>query len=322
MNVIKSDIARIKDFMKPPAEAAYIKPANSVVDEVVKSITDPSVSQAGVPLHYLDHYDHMRFRLGELSIWSGINSHGKSLILNQFILHAAYEVKALIISPEMPLHQTMKRMTFQATRQRHPLEHEIRQFHAWTEDKIWLYDQCGTIDPKIIIAVIRYAVATHGVQHIVIDSLMKCGLNESKDMDGVKRFIDQLCTVAKDLHIHIHMVAHSRKGENDNQVPDKSSIKGTGAISDLADNVLIQWRNEKKEEALRKLNLSFSERQEIETKPDGILLIKKQRHGDFTGNIRLWLDMPSLLFMDKPNIKPVKANYGELKTQHRVINHD
>ena len=111
-------------------------------------------------------------------------------------------------------------MTYQATRQRHPTKQEIRNFHNWCAERIWLYDQHGTIDPKIIFAVIRYAVDVFEIEHVVIDSLMKCGLSESKDFDGVKSFVDELTTLAKDLNIHIHLVAHSRKGSSDGGDPD------------------------------------------------------------------------------------------------------
>jgi len=322
MNIIDSQLEEIKRFINPPKEAAFVKSAGDVVDQVVSEIHDPAIAYAGVPIHYLDYEDKLRFRPGELSIWSGHSNCGKSQILNQFILHCAHcEVRSLIISPEMPLRKTMKRMTYQATRQRHPHENEIRQFHTWVNDRIWLYDQHGTIDPKIILAVIRYAVATFKIEHVVIDSLMKCGLSESKDFDGVKSFVDELTTLAKDLNIHVHLVAHSRKNSSDTSGdPDQSSIAGTAAIGNLADNVLIQTRNFEKEKALGDPSTGAPDRQKYQKLSDAKLIVRKQRDGDWTGSIRLWLDMPSLLFMDSPNTKPIKTNYSSQKHTTRENN--
>ena len=210
-------------------------------------------------------------------------------------------------------------MTFQATRQRHPSASEIKEFLVWAGERIWLFDQHGTIAPQVLFAVIRYAVATYQVQHIVIDSLMKCGLSESRDFDGVKSFIDELTTLAKDLNIHIHLVAHSRKSGGDvGGDPDQNSIAGTAAIGNLADNVLIQTRNFEKEQALREGALSVVDLQKYRNQADAKLIVRKQRDGDWTGSIRLWLDVPSLLFMDGPNTKPVKASYVNENKQKYV----
>jgi twinkle protein len=45
----------------------------------------------------------------------------------------------------------------------------------------------------------------------------------------------------------VHLVMHSRKKEDEFAPPGKFDAKGTGTITDLADNVMTVWRNKKKE---------------------------------------------------------------------------
>ena len=75
---------------------------------------------------------------------------------------------------------------------------------------------------------------------------MKCGIAED-DYNGQKRFIEVLCDFVNETEAHVHLVAHSRKHENEEYQGNKLDIKGTGAISDLAWNAFTVWRNKKKD---------------------------------------------------------------------------
>ncbi len=76
------------------------------------------------------------------------------------------------------------------------------------------------------------------VQHIFIDSLMKCVKNED-DFNGQKGFIDELTALARDHNVHIHLVHHIRKQASDEVTPNKNDLKGSGSISDQVDNVFL-----------------------------------------------------------------------------------
>lgn len=311
MNIIQADAAKIKKYINNDGSGiANIKPASTWTDDVVEMVCNPQTSLAGIPIHYRNFEERLRFRDGEVTIWSGYNGHGKSLILNQFILAACYETKCLIISPEMPVAKTMLRMTHQATRRRHATESEVRGFHKWTDDRLWLYDQQGTVNTQMVYAVVRYAVHEIGIKHIVIDSLMKCGMGMD-DYNAQKAFVDQLTTIAKDLGCHIHLVAHSRKGQNEKGIPDKHDIKGCSEITDMVDNVLIMFRNKDKEDAMERAQREKNQHDinELKKKYDGKLFCRKQRHGDWEGTIGLFFDLPSQLFMDS-QVEPSKTDFS------------
>lgn len=305
MEIIKSDIEQIKKYLKPPPMAAYIKPAYDVFDDVIESIHNPTIHQMGVPIHYHDYAENIRFRSGEVSVWSGQNYTGKSEILNQFVLNSMNSLKAFIISPEMPLVRTMQYMTYQALNARHPSRDDINRFREYTKDKLYLFDQQTTLKPDMLLAVIRYAVDVFKVDTIIIDSLMKCGIDENKDHGLIKNFIDQLCVNAKNLNIHIHIVAHSKKPLS-NERPSRYDVKGSGSISDLVDNVFIMWRNWQKEYDMQDSKTSFEKQTELREEPDAKLICDKQRHGDWVGVIPLWHDEQSRTFLDGVMKKPVK----------------
>ncbi len=128
---------------------------------------------------------------------------------------------------------------------------------------------------------------------------MKCGINENDDHAKIKWFVDQLCVLAKNLNVHIHLVAHSKKPSNQGGRPSRYDIKGTGAISDLADNVIIMWRNKEKERKLDEGIINHADELEVQNEPDARMIIDKQRHGNsWTGSINLYHDSFSRSFME------------------------
>jgi twinkle protein len=71
------------------------------------------------------------------------------------------------------------------------------QFGIFTDKRLWLYDQQGSVKTDALMGVIRYCANELKIQHIVIDSLMKCVSGED-DYNAQKDFVDELCSVARD----------------------------------------------------------------------------------------------------------------------------
>lgn len=289
----KASIAGIKRYLDYGQETQDIKPASTWSDEVLDMIVNPKSDETGLPIHYLNYQDDLRFRPSEVSIWAGVNGHGKSMVLSQFVLAGLFQERFGIISPEMKPTRQLQRMTYQACRMRHPNPDQIKAFHAFTDNRLWLYDQQGQLDKRMLFACVKYMAIELGITHVIIDSLMKCLKNED-DYNEQKAFVNYLCTIAQDLNIHIHLVCHSRKGDREGTVPDKFDIKGTGAITDLVDNVLIVWRNKGKEKKLQRNSISDIDRRKAEDEPDSGLMCVKQRHHDWEGAIWLKYHAPSM----------------------------
>ena len=102
-------------------------------------------------------------------------------------------------------------------------------------------------------------------------------------------------------------------------------VKGTGAITDLADNLFIIWRNKLRERALQKQTeqgpQALDEKeQKYLALPASILSLEKQRNGEgWEGQQPLWLDPRSHQFLQSEGESPL--NYIANRKQSD-IDHD
>ncbi|WP_367189787.1 DnaB-like helicase C-terminal domain-containing protein [Burkholderia sp. Ed8] len=277
---------------------ADVRRASEFIEDLVEHLHSPKEVAPGTESPWASVGDSLRFREGEVTLWGGVNGHGKSAVLGEVMLHAmSAGDRACIASMEMRPIATMERLARQAAATEKPAPEFIRAFGRWTDDRLWLYAHVGTVECTRMLAVARYCRKELGVHHVVIDSLLKCGIAPD-DYAGQKTFVDALCALARDTGVHIHLVHHARKGEKESVVPDKFDMKGAGEITDLVDNVLIVHRNKTKEALLRKETISDEQRNEAELQADTVLICAKQRHHTWEGTVRLWFDSESMQFRD------------------------
>ena len=275
------EISKDIDFLQfvGTQESQFIIQARDIAEEAWAILDQGGPTQFGDVLPWQWTHDHFRLRPGELTIWAGRNGHGKSQILGMVIGWLMKHSKCLVASLEMPLWSTFVRMGKQCMGVANPTRRYWDEWVAQTGN-LYLYDQLDSIDPDRILGMAIYAASELGVEHIVIDSLMKCGI-ATDDYNRQKEFVDRLCWLAKSHKVHIHLVHHLRKGSEKEHVrPDKNDVKGGGEIVDLADNLMLMWRNKRKEEAP----------EELVNEPDATLIVAKSRHGEWEGNIKLMFD--------------------------------
>lgn len=271
---------------------ASVRPASSYIDDVVAHFWDESAPR-GVKTPWQKVGALLRFRASEVTIWTGYNGHGKSLVLGMVTLgFVAQGQKVCIASMEMLPKTTLARMARQAFATSKPEREDIRDLYQTTGDSVWLYDQQGMVSADRIVGVVNYAAKKLGCHHFIIDSLLKCGLAED-DYNGQKLLVDRLCTIARDTGIHIHLVAHSRKGKDETTPPGKMDVRGAASITDQVDNVVSTWRNKPKELACSEGNGAA-----MANDPDALVEVLKQRNGEWEGRIKLWFDAASLQFME------------------------
>ncbi|CAJ3815062.1 DnaB-like helicase C-terminal domain-containing protein [Burkholderia pseudomallei] len=277
---------------------ADVRRASEFMEDLVTHLHSPKEVAPGTESPWASVGDSLRFREGEVTLWGGVNGHGKSAVLGEVMLHAiSAGDRVCIASMEMRPIATMERLTRQAAATEKPAPEFIRGFGRWTDERLWLYAHVGTVERARMLAVARYCRKELGVHHVVIDSLLKCGIAPD-DYAGQKAFVDALCSLARDTGVHIHLVHHIRKGERETDIPDKFDMRGAGEITDLVDNVLIVHRNKAKEALLRKETISNEKREEAEQQADTALICAKQRHHTWEGTVRLWFDAASLQFRD------------------------
>lgn len=248
-----------------------------------------------------------RFLRGEVTTITGTNGHGKSLLWGQVVLAAVEaDERCCIASMEMAPASTLKRMVRQSTGKENPDREAIAGCLDWMSDKVWLFDLVGTGKVERLMEVFEFAYRRHGIKQFVIDSMMKCGIAED-DYRAQKSFMDTLCDFATRTGVHIHLVVHARKGDNEAAPVGKMDIKGTGAISDLAFNCFTVWRNKRKEGIIKasangeKFELNKGETlNDVEGQPDAFLICDKSRNVEGAeGKYFLWYHAPSMQYLGR-----------------------
>lgn len=270
-------------------------------DKLVDRLTRQQ-SQQGAELPWSRMRDAFRLRPGETTLWAGEDGHRKSLIVGQAMLYLARRQRVCLMSFEMPPEDTLLRMCRQAAGVQTPSVAYADVFSRWTDERVAIYDQLDTVASEKVLGVTYYAALELGCEHIVIDSLMKCGY-DIDDYPAQVRFADQLSRTAKALNVHLHLIHHMKKPGSHSEDHSKSRIHGSSQLINNFHNCVTIWFNERRYEALQaqEKGAELTERQqtEIDKKHDQILTIRKQRNGVPFKSFGFYFDESSLQLIER-----------------------
>jgi len=260
-----------------------LRRAGGFSDRVVRLFWPANEERIGYTVPYSALYGKIIFRPGEVTIWSGDTGAGKSQIISDSVPKWIQEgSRVCIASFEMKPEWTLKRMVKQTGGVDRPVEAFIRETLAFLDAGLLLYEKVGKSDVEGLLEIFDYARAKYGCDQFVIDSLMRLGI-AADDYTGQEQAVFKLVDWAIANNIHLHLVAHSRKGGRDAGVPETGDIKGAMEIGANAFNIITIWRNRKLEE----ITSSEGGRPTMTEEPGVTLNIAKQRNGDFEGKVKL-----------------------------------
>ena len=237
------------------------------------------------------------FIMGQVSIWTGINSSGKSTLLGQIMLDAIDQGFAVCAySGELPSALFRYWIDLQAAgpeyiemqddkfrgklygdyEQTPKVKAESLKFiRAWYYDKFFMYDSFGSTTDENLLEVFKYAAMRYGCKVFMIDNLMTTAFADGGEKDFYRRqsdFMRRVIEFAQTLDVHVHMVAHPRKTDGQRRLT-KMDVAGTGDITNRADNVFSLHRCNDKDKAdnqcdsiLDVFKNRFSGRQDVEIK--------------------------------------------------------
>ena len=313
---LADDDIDFSQYLKETDAKTNVKPVGAYIPAIKQRMRDMA-SERKLYMPWEKTRENFYFRPGEMTVYAGQNGHGKSLVTAQIALHLMQQgEKVCMASFEMKPIQTIRLLSrmfigtnpftaeFQNAEGYAALDELFDKFGEWSDNKLWIYDQLGTTNPDTVIGMARYCAKELGIKHIFIDSMMKV-VGDEDDMNGQKRFVGELFSLAKDNQVHIHLIHHLRKPKDESQLPDKHDCKGSGAITDQPDNIFMVWRNKPKEDDGRN-NGQFGTKA---AESDSLLLCRKQRHyegsGDGEPTIGLWLHKDSGQFLGAATDYPV-----------------
>lgn len=265
----------------------------------VKALFYPAPGARTAPALRLDRdLPWFEFRKGELSVWTGFNGHGKSLMLSQVLLGLMQDGESVVIfSGEMKPEQQLKRMVKQASGIDRPTPAYIDAIGQWLDDRLWMFDKVGEATIERLLEVFLYANRRHGATHFVIDSLMMTDVPEdgANSMTAQKTAIQRMANFSRQHNVHLHLVAHPRKAENENKAPGKLDVAGSSKITDGADNVFSVWSARK------------DEMDEPTDEPDAKLELHKARNGETQHRTQYcWFVKSAMQFSTTPRRTPVR----------------
>ena len=258
-------------------------------DQVIHLFWPASGEHVGYTVPYGKVAEKLAFRPAEVTLWSGASGMGKSQILSDCVPHWIKQGSRICLASfEMKCAQTLKRMCKQTGGVERPTAQFINRIMDWLDQGLLLYERVGKSGVDELLAIFDYARAKYGCDQFVIDSLMRLGIAQD-DYNGQEKAMYRLVDWAIQHNVHVHLVAHSRKGERGQGAPETEDIKGAMEIGANAFNILTVWRNRKHEEDLKAAKTE-ADRRDLDQKPGVILNVAKQRNGDFEGKIGLWFD--------------------------------
>jgi len=279
-------------------DPAELKAAGEFIESVMNLMHPPEGADCFPYLALDKRCEWFQFRPGQLTVWTGYNGHGKSMVLSQVQLGLMSQGERFIVfSGEMQPEYLLERMIKQATGLGKPTREYIRAAVEWLTERFWIFNQSGSATVARLLEVFAYANRRYGIRHMVIDSLMMTDVPEDGPgaFTAQKDSIQKLCNFAKQHGCHVHLVAHPRKGRDESTGPGKMDIAGSSKITDGADNVFSIWRAQKDQAEPNPSDAdAYAKWVELQGKPDAILTLRKQRtgrHQDYTQ--ALWFDPES-----------------------------
>lgn len=305
-----------------PRDPEELRSAADYADEVARMYEETG-PEDGIRTPWKKVGDSLVFRPGEFTVVAGINGHGKSQCVGFMAGKAMADGwKICVASMEFKVSAWLKRLVRQFAASPRPTPAYAAKIVRWLgNSRLWAFDAQGTADWKRMIEVFRYARRRYGVHLFVIDNLTGLGIGE-EDYQGQKALALALANFARDEECHVWLVHHIRKGNSENDQPDKMDIKGSGSITDLASTVLTVWRNKPKEDKTKSAEMLHEPLDpEVAKQPDVRIRCSKQRNYGGEGNgepvIALWWNSETYHYLSAPDHVPrefVKLN--QLEADH------
>ncbi|WP_375673924.1 AAA family ATPase, partial [Bartonella sp. TS82HLJMH] len=207
-----------------------LRHASDYKDQVIELFWPEPKKHLGYTVPYPKLKDKLHFRPAELTLWSGASGAGKSQLLSDCIPHwIAQNSRLCLASLEMKGEQSLRRLTKQTGGLEKPTKETIERILHFLDDGLILYEHVGKSSVDTLLSVFDYCRARYGCDQFIIDSLMRLGI-ASDDYTGQEQAVYKIVDWAILNSVHIHLVAHARKGGLDKDIPGTEDIKGASEI--------------------------------------------------------------------------------------------
>ena len=248
-------------------EQAHPWPVSGVVTVEMLSSAIDHIYEHGMPRGLSPGWhavaQHYTVRAGELTVVTGVPSHGKSFFISAMMIHLArdHEWRFAVFSPEnYPLERYAALLMEQYTGERFITQTGM-PLDQMRLAKEWLGEHCSFLMPEDdaptvekLLELAKVQVYRHGIKGLIIDPWNEMehtratGLSET---EYISKALTQIRRFARHHGVHVWVIAHptklhkAEKGEYAGHYPPPTpyDISGSANWRNKADNSLTIWRN-------------------------------------------------------------------------------
>jgi len=281
-----------------PEDSHLLRSPAAFLDDVQELFRDTSCKGDRMPS--IKTHGLMQFRPGEVSLWVGYKESYKSTFINELVTSwACRGLNVAVASLEMPAPILLKKTVQQALAKQGPDRASVEKAVEHLSNSMTIYDVTGRVPPKHLLAIMRYCAVELECRHFVLDNLTMILSTSNERTEEHQSFVADCTTISRTTGMHIHLVAHCTKpeGGDEGKIPNGYNARGTGAAPDMVDNLLVVWRNKPKETKID----NGEDDDDVRKQPDVMVVVDKQRHWDYRGTFKFWIDRRSLRFREFGN---------------------
>ena len=176
MEYLNSEEVDFAAYLKATETQEKIREAKVYLEKLKNDLLNPKTVPK-ITMPWATTMNQFDFKLGEVTLYAGGNGGGKSLITGQIAMSLVKQnQKVCLMSFEMKPERTLERMTRQFScedlsnpllaNRKSIIVNNMDRLMKFTDKKMWLYDQQGTVTSDQVIAVSRYCAMELKINHI------------------------------------------------------------------------------------------------------------------------------------------------------------
>jgi twinkle protein len=292
LNLEPIDLA---DYIDAPVDAhRVIRP----VDLVERVIERARRGVYGATLPWSKTHKAVRFPAHQITVWGGPMGSWKSSCLSHCAISWAEQgERVCITSLEEPLDEYQFRQAQQMHARDDVSDSDVRKAaQALSADRMWFWDAEGEMTAERAVAMMRYCAKELRITQFMFDNVTNVVDPSNDNTSEQWRFMRSAHRLARDSGMHVHLVMHTKKDQGDymDRPPRAGDLRGSGSIPQMADNVLMFWRNMKKEDRIAEDGIS----DELAREADLTILVEKAKFTRWRGRVKLWNQRAAWQFVE------------------------
>lgn len=259
-----------------------VQVARTYSDDIIEDLANPDRLR-GIQLPRFKHSMNIikGIRKPENTVITGQNHAGKSTVINQFIIDLITQDEVCAIaSLEMKPKRYLRWLLMQTLRPEEMFNEKfVKKRLDEIGERLYIVDIQGRVHQDELFEHFALACRKHGATQLFVDSLMKIQMPNKNELKEQADFCDEYINLGDEFSAHTWLVAHPRKGKEDEDRPGKVDVAGAAHITNAADNVLTVWRVDEKTAADLKHSKGYA--------PKSVLSFKKVREHGTMGDVFL-----------------------------------